>query len=437
MVTPLLIEPIVGAPYLSIANWLRDYFSWSDDMRRAWQEERLASVLRSAALRVPFYRSLLGCAPDRPVALEELPVVDKATIRADMPAFLADDWQRIPHQQKATAGTTGDPFNYPLDRMAWAHIYGARIHLWERTGYRYGDEVIWLGTPPSLAPGGGALHVRLRALLERRTTSVAGVHVDPRTSLRRFQRAVQAGGVVWYGYAGIVAALADAAASLGEYLHGPRAIVTTSETLLPEWRRSIERTFHCPLVDEYGCNDGGIIALSCGAGRFHIAENVSIVEILEGDEPCPPGTEGDVVVTNLHARALPFLRYRIGDRAALGLGRCPCGKRGRTLERLAGRSGDTIALPDGREVNAMTFTQVFWETPHVRRWQIVQSERERITVRLDVEHGFTGAEAAVVERAVRERVGDAVAVDITTTEQFERTRGEKHRVVVSSLLRPG
>ena len=60
-------------------------------------------------------------------------------------------------------------------------------------------------------------------------------------------------------------------------------------------------------------------------GRFHVAENISLVEILDGDEPCPPGVEGDIVVTNLHAQALPFLRYRVGDRAVLGDGPCPCG----------------------------------------------------------------------------------------------------------------
>jgi phenylacetate-coenzyme A ligase PaaK-like adenylate-forming protein len=424
--TRRVVEPVVGAPYLSIVRWLRDFEGWPDEQRQAWQERRLETVLRGAAANVPFYRG-------RRPRLQDLPVVDKAMIRADIDAFRADGWRRMRYVAKATAGTTGDPWQYELDIRAWANMYGAQLRAWERVGYRYGNRVVVLGTPPSLVPGGRSAKARLRAALERRTYAAAGIAIDLAASSERVRRAYDAGGKLWYGYAGMVAAMAEAVPEASITAPGPAAIVTTSEPLLPGWRRSIERAFGVPVVDEYGCNDGGVLAVSCPLGRFHVAENVSVIEILEGDEPCPPGVEGDIVVTNLHAQVLPFLRYRVGDRAVLGEGPCPCGLSGLTLSRLTGRIGDRIKLPDGRELQFSTFGPIFWKTPSVRRWQIVQNVRDRVKVRLDVDPSFSPAEEDEVRRGMTARVGECVAIDVVTTEPIERTGAGKQKVLISSV----
>jgi phenylacetate-CoA ligase len=421
-----VIEPMVGAPYLSIAVWLRDFEAWPEERRRAWQGRRLNAVIAAAAANVPFYRG-------RRPRLPDLPVVDKALIRANMDAFRADGWRRMRYIEKATAGTTGDPWQYELDTRAWANVYGAQLRAWERAGYHYGDRIVVIGTPPSLVPGGRSAKARLRAAVERRTYAAAGIEIDHDASSRRVRRAYDARGTLWYGYAGMVAAMAEAAPTVGTAASPPTAIVTTSEPLLPGWRRQIERAFGVPVIDEYGCNDGGVLAVSCHVGRLHVAENVSLVEILDGDEPCPAGVEGDIVVTNLHAQVLPFLRYRIGDRAVLGDGPCPCGLPGLTLSRLTGRIGDRIKLPNGRELQFSTFGPIFWRTPSVRRWQIIQSVRDRVKVRLDVDPSFSLTEEDEVRRGMIARVGEGIAIDVVTTEPIERTRAGKHKVLISSV----
>src|SRR5213079_1972579 len=105
-------------------------------------------------------------------------------------------------------GSTGDPWQYPLDRRAWTHMYAASLHLWERTGYRYGESIVLLGSPPSLHPESVDWKLRVRLLLERRIVSTAGVEIDPATSLERARRAGEAGGSLWYGYASTAAAMA-------------------------------------------------------------------------------------------------------------------------------------------------------------------------------------------------------------------------------------
>ncbi len=429
LVTPLVVEPLVGAHYLSTARWLPEFFSWPEERRRAWQERRFREVLRHGAASVPFYRRLLRDDVGD-VTLTDLPIVDKATMRADMDAFRSEGWQHMPHLYKRTSGTSGDPWAYPLDKAAWAHQYGAAIHFWERTGYRYGERMVMLGSPPSLVPDATSWKARLRSRFERRVVSLAGVDAGPAASARRAEQAGQAGAALWYGYPSIVAAMADAVAERSLEVTPPRAIITTSEMLLPTWRRRIEEVFGVPLFDEYGCNDGGTLSLSCAAGRYHLAENVSIVEVVDGDSACPPGTEGDVVVTNLHARVMPFLRYRVGDRAVLGEGRCPCGVGGATLQRLVGREADQLQLPDGRVLSPQALWSIFKTTPHVRGWQVVQPKLDRVTVRLDVERGFDAVEEERITRSFQGHCGAGVQVETTTGEAIERTAAAKHKLVV-------
>lgn len=431
LLTPLVIEPAIGARYLTIANWLREFYGLPRGERERWRQERLREILAYASREVPFYRALAREGA-RELRLEELPIVGKGLIREDMERFAPANWMQIPHVNKKSGGSTAEPWQYPLDKRAWAHFYGACLHQWETLGYRYGERIVLLGTPPALHPAELTWKTRLRFALERRVVSTTGTDIGPEASLERAIAASQAGGSLWYGYPSIAAAMADAVLERGRRLPGPKAIVTTSEMLQPQWRSRIEQAFGAPVHDEYGCNDGGVLAQSCPRGRLHLAENVSIVEIMDGDSPAEPGTEGDVVATNLHARTLPFLRYRTGDRAVLRGEPCPCGHDGATLERLAGRKSDVVKL-DGRQVPIRAIGATFRAAPSVRRWQLVQPRRGALRMRLDAGPGFDGEQREQLLGALHRACGSSVGIELTTSEPIERTAGGKVKLVVREV----
>ena len=82
-------------------------------------------------------------------------------------------------------------------------------------------------------------------------------------------------------------------------------------------------------------------------------------------QPLPAGREGAIVLTNLNAYAMPFIRYAIADVGALAAGRCVCGRGLPLLDQVAGRSSDRLLLPSGRELIMWFFTDVF--PPAARR----------------------------------------------------------------------
>ena len=107
-----------------------------------------------------------------------------------------------------------------------------------------------------------------------------------------------------------------------------------------------------------------------------------------------------------------------------------------TLERIAGRTGDRLRLPGGTELSLPGLTTAFWETPKVRRWQVVQPELGLIRVRLELEDGFDDAEAARLEAALRKRCGDAIVIELVADEPFERTAAGKLQVLISRVEEP-
>jgi phenylacetate-CoA ligase len=84
---------------------------------------------------------------------------------------------------------------------------------------------------------------------------------------------------------------------------------------------------------------------------FHLNVDLCPVRIVDA-EGCalPAGQVGDIVISNLYNRAMVLLNYRIGDRGALSVDPCPCGRSLPLLARLEGRSSAVLHLADGREI---------------------------------------------------------------------------------------
>ena len=113
-----------------------------------------------------------------------------------------------------------------------------------------------------------------------------------------------------------------------------------------------------------------------------------MVEPIDAEgRPVPPDARSDgLLVTNLANYVQPVIRYQLGDSVVISDRRCACGTplatisvEGRTdgilrVPRVEG--GDAVLLP-------MAVATVVKETRGVRRYQVLQTATDVITVRLD------------------------------------------------------
>ncbi|MBI6545514.1 MAG: AMP-binding protein, partial [Cyanobacteria bacterium NC_groundwater_1444_Ag_S-0.65um_54_12] len=98
----------------------------------------------------------------------------------------------------------------------------------------------------------------------------------------------------------------------------------------------------------YGTVDAGPIAYQCPANQgslHHVLADHQYVEILDPEllQPVLPGAVGLIVVTNLHPRLMPLIRYRVGDLGKSVPGVCPCGRFAPLVE-LLGRADDVVVV---------------------------------------------------------------------------------------------
>ncbi|HHW93665.1 MAG TPA: phenylacetate--CoA ligase family protein [Clostridiaceae bacterium] len=108
-----------------------------------------------------------------------------------------------------------------------------------------------------------------------------------------------------------------------------RAVLSSSERLSLDDRKKLAHAWRCRVFDHYGMTETGLGgAVECDAHQgMHIRENDLYVEVIdgEGERARDHHVKGDLVVTTLTRRGMPFIRYRTGDEAVLTIERCPCG----------------------------------------------------------------------------------------------------------------
>jgi phenylacetate-CoA ligase len=122
-----------------------------------------------------------------------------------------------------------------------------------------------------------------------------------------------------------------------------------AEPWTEEMRKEIERGLGIKAYDIYGLSEimGPSVATECECQNgMHICEDHFIPEIINPDtlEILPAGEQGELVFTCITKEALPLIRYRTRDVAALTYEPCGCG---RTLVRMLkpqGRTDDMLII---------------------------------------------------------------------------------------------
>lgn len=117
----------------------------------------------------------------------------------------------------------------------------------------------------------------------------------------------------------------------------------------------IQKAFQCPVGAQYGAREVWAISQRCPHGVNHVVEKNVYVETVDQTLALCHEQEGYIVVTSLTSRAMPFLRYMLGDTVTLGHSTdCPCGLSGQILIDIKGRTSEYVLIDDSK-VSMMWF----------------------------------------------------------------------------------
>jgi phenylacetate-CoA ligase len=236
------------------------------------------------------------------------------------------------------------------------------------------------------------------------------------------------------GYPSALFVLAKLLLNRGERLP-VLAAITSSETLYDFQREAIETAFECRVFDYYAAAERVIFSVQCDRHMgHHLCEEYGLTEVLgDNDEPVPVGTEGFLVGTTLHNRGMPLIRYRTTDRCALIAGRCPCGRQLQLTEDVTTKSEDLLRLRDGRLIPPSVLTHPFKPLDAIEGSQIVQTELDRLLVRIVPGGEFGERERNHLLRELRLRLGEDMHIDIECVDELPRTARGKFKWVISEV----
>jgi phenylacetate-CoA ligase len=405
------------------------------------QLERLRWSLQHAYANVAHYRRAFeaaGVTPDDCRTLADLarfPFTTKLDLRDNYPfgmfAVPRQDVRRI----HASSGTTGRPtvVGYTqADLDTWADLVARSIRA---AGGRPGD-IVHVAYGYGLFTGGLGAHYGAERLGCTVVPVSGGMTPRQVQLIRDFEPSII---MVTPSY---MLALIDEFERQGvdPRTSSVRIGIFGAEPWTEAMRAEIEARMNMEAVDIYGLSEvmGPGVSQECVETKdgLHIWEDHFYPEVVDpvSGEVLPDGETGELVFTSLTKQALPIVRYRTRDLTRLLPGTArPAFRR---MEKVTGRSDDMIILR-GVNVFPTQLEELVVRTaglsPHFQLILGREGRLDVLTVRVEArsdcppERRDPAAQALI--RAVKDRVGVTVAVEVVDPETLERSAGKLQRVI--------
>jgi phenylacetate-coenzyme A ligase PaaK-like adenylate-forming protein len=395
------------------------------DKVRALQQQRLQSLLLHAWRHTDYYHDVLetcGAVRGGNVNLdrfEDIPFLTKDIIRTQLERLRV---RQMPDGRRAqmitSGGTTGEPLRFPQDSGHWAVNIATRTYQFGMLSKRLGDREmkVW-GNEGDLSKGTTGVKARIENFVYNRRYQ--GAWYLPEQRLREIIDEINAWRprLLWCFRDGIDA-VAKYINAHGLSVHAPAAIVLGGSTIYPFVVKTVEEAFHAPVLSAYGSREIGGVACECLKKEgHHIAANLIVLETIGANGQTLMEQDAELVVTGLMNYAMPFIRYRIGDRGLLTKRQCSCGRPFPLLGSVSGRLIEALVSSRGDHVDPLYFNMLFrmhWDAGTLRQYQIVQELDGSLTINLVPEAGYTattaGLDYAEITRKIRLVMGDGCAV---------------------------
>jgi phenylacetate-CoA ligase len=413
---------------LEASQWL------SRDELLEMQLRRLRDQLDFAYRENPFHRERMraaGLVPSDiagPADLAALPLLTKDDIRAAGPRLFSSGYSPENTLHTRTGGSTGVPLHVYVDHeaMNWKYAATWRHNGW--AGWRPGDKVaaVWGDTDKA-----HSLKSWLRFKLQHRMIFLDTLKFSAER-LRAFHaRMRDYEPTVMMGHAHSVYQFARFCHEENLTIPGLSGIVTTAMTLLEPERRVIEEAFGARVFNRYGCEELSIIASESDAhSGMHVFSEGLVLEYL----PTEVSGEYELVVTDLFNRAMPMIRYAIGDVVQKADGPCPSGRGLERFARVSGRTADFLYKPDGTPVFGISILDTYViHIAGIRQAQIVQEGLTHLVVNIVPGADYGPAAEQQLRTILREQFGAEVAVDVVLMNALPQTERGKYRFSVCNI----
>jgi len=408
--------------------------------RHQWKERRelkkiqlkkLKATIRYAYENVPYYHQLFDSVKIKPEDirnekdLQKIPMTTKNDVQGNYNMMIAIGIDLSRCEIDHTSGSTGIPLRIPYDQKTLDYARALVVYSLHECGCRWRDEMVRVS----------ARRPREHDWRSKRK-QVYMQGLDSRAIIKKLQ---QMNSDVIITYPSVLTTLAMKIGKGGIQEVKPRLIFTMGETLTQYCRDLVRSTFGIEVHDNYGAAEFNRLAFECNEHKgLHIITDCAVLEFLRDGEAVDFDEEGEIVVTGLYHRAMPFIRYQIGD-AGIPIGEtCECGRNWPLIKSIEGRMDDFVVLPSGKIISPNYFSLNIGEReeiPGIVQYQIIQEKKDRFIVLVEKRNGFDKDSVKKIKEQIKEDCfGENVTVDVQVIKKIPRERTGKLKKVVSSFV---
>lgn len=382
----------------------------------------------------PAYRKLLRqwevCLPIREENWQTLPTLCKKDLQQDPNSWFNSTLQPDSVSWSSTSGSSGEPFRFPETRESrMAEFISAELNMRD-IGWRPGmPEALIKVLPPKIT----GLRRCIRQMLGTLPVSFSAINYRADDTPMIVEAINRAGVQYLKSYPTVLLLLAEEMLKRNLRCHVPMIIVF-GEGLSPARAQVIEEAFQAKVYRDYGGSEAmhiGFQCTKCPSYRLDLAR--FYVEVLDGNTPVPYGQAGEIVVTSFRNSAFPFVRYRMGDVAAMidPETRCPCGGGVWRLGEIQGRIIDVIYTPNGERLDAAFLVVVMEHAhDHILAYKFLQREPDLVEVLYVPRHERAMQHLAPIEKQIVDRVKGGLRLTWTSVPEISPDPSGKRKILV-------
>ncbi len=386
-----------------------------------------------------FYRSFIKShlGGEFPKQWNDIPIITKKDIQKPLELILTSGFDNKSLFKNSTSGSTGNPFFFAKDKFSHAMTWALIMDRYGWHGIEYGKslQARFYGIPL----GGYKYYVEtLKDLISSRVRfpvfDLSDKVLDSYIEVFKKKRFVYIN-----GYAASLVFFAGHCIKRGiilkDFCPSLKVCIPTSETCTDEDREILQKGFGIKVVNEYGCAEMDVIAFEDEDGDWITSdENVFIEVVDDENKPLSNGLTGKILLTTLYNKAIPLIRYEVGD-----IGSLSTFKKGNfnILQNLSGRTNDFAIMPNGRKVPALTFYYVtktlIKEHLAVKEFIIKQTSLNVFVVEYVSEMEFDNEIKEIIQVAFDKYLEPNLIVNFLKLDKIERGKTGKFKQFISLI----
>ncbi len=423
-----IANTLTGGYYLKYLKEWKELDVLSENELELLQSKRLNNMLAYAKKHVPYYKNIDAS------KISDFPILTKNILRDQTSNLVSDDYNIDDLDKHHSSGSSGiQSFTYMTKEHTF-YLRALQTHWWTWSDYRVGDNLLQFGISQKRS-----LLKKLKDIFYKCTyvkafglseTELEAVLIKISKKKRVFIA----------GYPSVINQLAKTAIKQ-KIKSDVVGIICFGDKLFDNYHNNMVEAFgsNCKIIDTYGCAEGLLMACKRDLDSYYVMSPHVYLEIVDDNGyPVEDGTMGHVLVTCLTNKAMPLIRYKLGD-LAIKLPKTDYPEDGLLnyplLKKVIGRETDIVKTTMGITLNVHSFTGVLEYFQEIKQYKIIQNDLESIIIEyiVDANYKFDQGVLNSIENKLNTLTKNCLMIHFKEVTEIRPTKSGKPQIIESNL----